>query len=244
MKKQLNNFKDSFKLNTDFLQIYIYDLLFYAIILPSLFFVQRLLSKRTSNLDLASIQDLASQSPAQISMVTAQLNSFMAVFIASVVFMIILVLAAWSLSRGLIYTKIMKKKFNIKYFLKFMLLNLILGVIFLLLLASFSVFIKISSFKILLVISALITVYLWAFTYIYFTKKNEIFYAIGKAVQAAPKIKTLFIPCLLILAVFIILTAVFSLLRITLSPYIALLILALFLTWARLYFVPEAEKIL
>ncbi len=244
MKKQLTTFKNSFKLNMNFLQIYIYDLLFYAIILPSLFFIQRILSKRTSNLDLASIQDLASQSPAQISMVTAQLNSFMAVFIASVLLMIIIILAAWSFSRGLIYTKILKKKLTLKYFLKFMLLNLIIGIIFLLLLASFSVFIKVSSFKILLVISALITVYLLTFTYIYFTKNNQIFYALGKSIQAVPKIKTLFIPCLLILAVFIILTAIFSLLKITLSPYIALLILTAFLTWARLYFIPEAEKVL
>jgi len=244
MRKQLINFKDSFKLNLDFLQIFLYDLLFHVIFLPLLFLTKKIISSKTQNLDLTSFQNIASQSAAQINMLTSQLSSLLTTLIISTVFLITLTLAAWSFSRGLIYTKILKKKLTLKYFFKFMLLNLILGIIILFSLASFTVLIKFSFFKILLVFAILITIYLLTFTYIYFTKKNQIFYAIGKSIQAIPKIKTLFIPCLLILVIFLIITLIISLLRLTLSPYIALLILTAFLTWARLYFIPEAEKVL
>ena len=103
IKKQLIDFKDSFKLNMSFLNIIIFDLLFPVITMPAIFLIRQFLVKKTQELDMSSLQQAAlSQSTEQIAALSAQANQYLTAIILSIAVMIIIMLAAWSLSRGLI----------------------------------------------------------------------------------------------------------------------------------------------
>ena len=250
MNKQLTLFKDSFKLDITFIKVIIFDLLFYVILIPSFFVVGILLNKWAQKMDLDMLnQQILTKSAEEIQALTSQVQSFIAILIITVVILVLIILAAWSLSRGLIYTTLLKKKLTKGYFLKFMLLNLIIGIVALILLIFFSVIVNAIPPAIYLFYAVvLIAGYLSVLMCVLFTKKNKIFNSIVKGFsEGAIKLKKLIIPCVLILVVFIILSLISFLLgraQLTITPYISLLIFVIFMAWARIYFVRQAEKVI
>lgn len=241
--KQLIDFKNSFKPNLLFLKVILFDLLFYLITIPTFIFIGNFLTKQTSKLDLTALeQQLISPE------LSSQVQHFFTIFILTIAAIVIITLAAWSLSRALIYTTILKKRLTLKYFFKFAALNLIFAIVALIILVFFGTLVAAAP-KIIYLFYAvvLIAAYFILLAYYFFTKKNEIFNAIGTALTiGATKLSQLFLPCLLILAVLAILsllTLLLSILGIIMPPFISLLIFTVFLAWARLYFIPQVEKI-
>ena len=83
--------------------------------------------------------------------------------------------------------------------------------------------------------------YFTSLIYIQFTKKNETFNSIGKGLElGAKKLKTLLLPGILIIAVWLIINKIESLLP--KSIYLSIIIFVVYMAWARIYFVNRVES--
>ena len=104
MKKQLIDFKDSFKLDAVFLKILLFDLLFYAVIMSSFAFIGFILKSQSDKVDLTALdpQYILQKSAEELQVVSAQIQNYFAIFIFTIILSIIIFLAAWSLSRSCI----------------------------------------------------------------------------------------------------------------------------------------------
>jgi len=251
LKKQLIDFKDSFKLKPNFLKIMLFDLLFYVITIASLFFFGFVISKYSEKIPAGMLNaDIFSRSPEELSLLASNMQGFYIAIIVSVIASIIITLAAWSLSRGLIYTNLLKKKLTPRYFFKLLGLNTLLAIIILILLVFLSVIVKIipaAGYVLLALI--LIAIYFITLIYIYFTKSDKLFKSIGTALSKGTKaIPKLIFPCFLIIVVYILINIISSLIKKALQAntatyIISLLIFIVFLAWARIYFTEEVSKV-
>ena len=248
MQKQLKDFIKSFKADKIFLNIILYDLIFYLIATVSFVLGGYALRTQVGKVDTSMLnQYILQRSPEEIQVLNSQMKAFFAVFILTILGVLIALLAAWSLSRGLMFTSILKKKFNKNYFLKFAGLNLIIGAAAVAVILLFSRFIEIPSVFYIFYAVVLILVYFIAMIYTYFTKKNnQIFNSIGKGLTIGiKKLKHMFIPLLLILAVFVILSFLnYGIQRYYQIKYLSIILLIIYSAWARPYFVSEAEKVM
>ena len=137
--KTLKEFTDSFKLGMIHLKVILFDLLFYAITIPFFYAAGFFLAKQAEkmNLDLLNNQ-LLSRSAEEIQALSSQVQGLFFILIGAIVVVLAVIISAWSLSRGLVYTTLLKKRLTKDYFLKFAGLNLVLGVVFIAVVALFS----------------------------------------------------------------------------------------------------------
>ena len=248
MKTYLNNFIKSFKVKGVFLNIILYDLIFYFLATVSFIFGGYLLRTEIGKVDMSILdQYIMQRSPEEIQMLSSQMKGFFAVFILIILALIIAVVASWSLSRGLMYTSILKKKFNRRYFLKFAGLSFIIGAVAVAMTILFSKFAEIIAVLYLFYLLLFIFIYFTALIYTYFTKtEHHIFSSIGKGLTLGiKKIKHMFAPSILIFAVFIALSFLnYGIQRLYTIKYLSILFLIIYSAWARIYFVSEAEKVM
>jgi hypothetical protein len=180
---QLETFKKSFKIDTTLIKIILFDLLFYAITIPSFILMGIFLNKKSQGIDLAALnQNILAKSAEEVQLLATQMQNYFISFIGAIILAIIIVLAAWSLSRGLIYTNLLKKRLTWKYFFKTMGLNLLFAIIAIILLVFFSVLVQaiMPSVNLFLLV-ALIIIYFIMLSMIYFTETGKVFKGIGKA---------------------------------------------------------------
>ncbi|MEE9525998.1 MAG: hypothetical protein V3V78_05325 [Candidatus Woesearchaeota archaeon] len=242
MKQRLVNFKDSFKFDITFLKILLYDMLFYAIVVPTLFLASYLMTSLMGGIDpnILTQEMIAAKSPA-IQAVASQMESVLVVAVITSILTILITLAAWSLSRGLIYTKLLKKKLTKKLFFKFAGSTFVLAILITNLLLVTSIVSKIISPYLLYAVILIITYFL-ILNFVALVKTNKIFCSIGDALSiGTKKLPKLIIPCILILVVFAVLSALILLTPLKSTKLIPLVIFALFMTWARIYFVSELK---
>ncbi len=146
----------------------------------------------------------------------------------------------------MIYTTILKKKLTKTHFLKAMGFNFIFGITALVITIFFTSIAKVLPYSssIFLLIFAIISYFLFII-YVYFTKTLKVFSSIGYGLSTGiKKLNKLAIPYLLIILVLAALTVLsFFIGRVRpLSSYFSLIIFVAFMSWARLYFIPEVEK--
>jgi len=248
LKKQLHDFKDSLKINLDFLQLLLYDLLFYAIAIPSAIIFGKLIANQTKTMDLTSLNQglLAQQATAELQSIMSQVGHLLLFFFIGLFLLIIIVLAAWALSRGLIYNKLLNKKLTKAFFFKFMAMNLLFGFFLAMIFFLLGTFVTVSKiFIIPFYASFFVCSYFITLTYIFFTKKVKVFEALGDSLSKGAAIfPKIWLPCLLILIMFMVLGAVNQIAtRLGAQQFIYILTLALYTCWARIYFVRAVEKI-
>lgn len=253
LKQELKLFLDSFKLKKNFLYIILYDLLFFIIAILFVKFFGGIIGKMSSNVDLSIVERvLISPSPAQTEILKATVNNVkMVIFGAMIAFTLylIIIIFIWSLSRGLIYTTLLNKKFDKKFYWKFLLLNLLFYIPLLILLFAFIYVIKeLPQAIYALFLILLIAVYFLALSYISFVKIGKVFKAVGNALEFGfTKIHKMIIPLILIIIIFVIMSLItaniIKILSFAIQPYVSLLIFIIYLAWARIYFVKVVEKI-
>jgi hypothetical protein len=250
IKKTLKDFVNSFKPNIIWLYIMMFDLLFYGISVLLIKSVGSYLSEKSAAINLP-VRDIAAMSAEQLKPLASHLQNFFIAIILLVILSFIIIMAAWSLTRGLIYSALLKKKFTKAYFKKFFLLNLFLTMPLAIILVFFTAIGLVLQgifyhYKYVYYLVILAVSYYLAINYISFTKKNKVFDSIAKSLEfGIKKLHKLLLPCLLILIVSIMLPAVISLIPIPLTamPLISLIAFVLFMAWARIYFIQEAEKV-
>lgn len=268
MKNQIKKLKESFSLNKQFLVSYLYDILFYIIILPCFFISFYILSSASSNIDSSLLENIASLAPEKAQIIISQWYSLVALSLALALLLFIIASAAWSLSRSLIYTSMLKEKFSLNYYIKFFLLNIfyLLKFIFFFIipLACFTSVITIvigpgeafaKFITLVMMIAVLILSYFISLSYIIFTKNKEkkIFKSwTGSLDTGIANIKRFLFPSAVIFIFFAIIGVIISNMpllteRISLSPFISVILIALiftlFTTWARRYFIMETENL-
>jgi len=268
MENKFKNLKESFILNKEFLITYIYDLLFYIIILPCFGVSFFMLSSVSSNIDVSLLEKAASLAPEKAQVIISQWYSLVVLSLALALLLLLITAAAWSLSRSLIYTRMLKEKFSFNYYLRFFLLNIfhLLKAIFFFIipLACFTSVITIiigpgeifaKFITLVMMIAVLLLSYFISLSYIIFTKNKEkraIKSWLGSLSTGVPNFKKFLFPSTVIFIFFAIIGVIISNMpllteSINLSPILSIiliaLIFALFTTWARRYFVIEAEHL-
>ena len=243
LKKELMQFLNSFKLKFNFIQILLYDLLFYAIIVPSLLFIPNFLNKQGAKIDqsLLTQEAIMKATEVELQLFYSQLRNLVIAAVVGIAALLLIALLAWSLSRGLIYTKLLKKKFTSKYFKKFIGLNLVLGIALLVITPFLATLLKVQLIYLSLAI-LLIIAYFTTMIYIQFTKNNLIFASIGDGLSfGAKNILKLIIPIILIIIVgYILMKVSYNLPEISFAP---LILVAAYMAWLRIYFINKVNQL-
>lgn len=164
--------------------------------------------------------------------------------ILAILFLLIFYLI-WSLFKGLIYTRMMNKRFTMKYFIKKYLLNMMWITSWLIILVGTLLIIKLEVMPYMFWILVMLMFHLTIILYIRFTEKNKIFTSIKLAFKTGiKKIHYFILPYLLIFVAFFIVSGISYLgtyLHSIISLTITIILLLLFLAWSR-YYIIETVK--
>ncbi len=266
LNNQISLFKKSFKLDKKrFFSVIIFDSLFILVSYIALFLCGMWLNSsasKISGLDLTTLTENAVND-------LAALKSFYYGVIVCLILLIIFLFFTWSFFQGFIWTTILKKKFDLDYFKKFLLLNLaciplsiillFIAVIFLRFFNSIFLFFSITGLNKSLVMLILLILFTFVFLpillylinfisilYFYFTNKKKILYSFKNTFNiAVKKIHLLYIPCLIMSLVLVLLSVITIPLNIF-PEWITSLFLLIFLifysAWIRFYIAAVIAK--
>ena len=266
INNQINLFKKSFKLDKKrFFSVIIFDSLFILVSYITLFLWRIWVSSsasKISGLDLATLTENALQE-------LAALKSFYYGILICSLLLIIFLFFAWSFFQGQIWNTILKKKFDLNYFKKFLLLNLaciplsiilfFIAVIFLSFFRSIFLFFSTTGLNTSFIMFILLILFTFVFLpiilylinfisilYFYFTKKNKILDSFKNTFNiAVKKIHLLYAPYLIMSLVFVLLSVITIPLNIFpewLTSLFSLIFLIFYAAWIRFYIAAVIAK--
>jgi len=259
LTNQINLFKKSFKLDKKrFFLVMVFDLLFILVSYIALFLWSIWVSSSASRISGLELEMLTENALEEL----AALKSFYYGTLVCSLLLIIFLFLAWSFFQGFIWNTILKKKFNLDYFKKFLLLNLtcipLSIIIFFIAVICFGFFKSVFLFFsttgvntglvmfillvlftfILLPIMLYLVNFIWIL-YFYFTKKNKILDSFKNTFDVGvKKIHLLYIPCLIMSLVFVLLAVItipFNIFPAWLSSLFSLIFLVIYAVWMRFY---------
>lgn len=266
----LDRIKDSLKPTKECFKIFGFDILFYAILIPSFALFTYIINSFTENIDTSLLSEqIIYESPEMIQALNSSLQSLLIAFISGGIIFFILAVLGWSISRGLCYSKLLKKKFNKEYLIKLFFMNLFYAVFigliiilpFLALISSINAILqggRILAYIVLIISNVVLFLiaYMISTSYIIMTKKDtKIFESIGKAItKCAKNLKNIYKEGIIIIVATMIITAV--LLRVQnyivfnttqnagaiITMIVTIIFLATTSTWARNLFVKKMEE--
>lgn len=248
--KPLELLKESLKPTKECQMNFLADALFYLILAPSFMLFSYIINKQADMVDKSLLNEqILYQAPEKINQLNQSLEALLIVLIAAGLLLLLVAVVSWSLSRGLAYTQLTKKKFTKDYFIRFSLMNLLYFILVsLIVVLPFVLFISSIQFMlsqgpvlaytilIVMILSSLLISYLINLSYAIFTLKNNlILSSIGNSIiKSANIIKEIWPTCLIISIIFILLGIIINIIPI---KWISLVIFIGFTAWARRYFV-------
>ena len=230
----INSFK---KINLKFFLILAFDILFYFIFMQIGNFFLKIIEKKAANVDLT--QNLLGLNQQAASGLLTSLRGFSFFLILSAILFLVLVVINWSVFKGLIWTTTTNKKFNFKFFKKFLLLNLIWLPSWFLLIFLFAIITTPTTAPIFMIITTIIAFYFTNILYPLFLKDNKLSKIKEAFKLGIEKIHHFIVPYAVIGVLFYIISKLHSLIAadIGLNPNVFFGILLIFITWLRYYFV-------
>src|SRR3989344_6848933 len=165
----INSFK---RINLRFFLILAFDILFYFILMQTGNFFLKIIEKKAANVDLA--QNLLGLDQQAASGLLTSLRGFFFFLIISAILFLVLEAINLSVFKGLIWTATANKKFNFKFFKKFLLLNLIWLPSWFLLIFLFAVIINPETSPIFMMIILGMAFYFNNILYPMFLKENKL----------------------------------------------------------------------
>jgi len=270
LTNQIDIFKKSFNIDKKrFFSVMLLDLLFILVSYIALFLWSSWIISSASRISGLELEMLTENALEQL----AALKSFYYGILACSLLLIVFLFFAWSFFQGLIWSTILKKRFSLGYFRKFLLLNIacipLSIVIFFTAVLCFwffksaFLFFSAASANPYLVMLALLVLFafillpimlylacvVWIL-YFYFTKKNKILNSFKNAFDVGlKKIHLLYVPCLIMSIVFVLLSVItipLNLLPAGLELLFLLIFLVIYTAWTRFYitaFVTKSERI-
>lgn len=238
-KKNYNLFINSFKsIDHKIFFIILSDLIFYVLTPIIGLGAANILENKAKSINIPL--DLSQLEVAGLESFASQISSFYYTLITVLIVLLLLVIINWTIFKGFAWGLVVKRKFTIKFFLRFFILNLIiLGsltlIIFLTAIVYQDAFLAIFMFILFLIYS-----YFGNIIYAKFTK-TPTYKTVKEAIKLSIKKIHHFI--FMFLIIIVIFTIIYNLLLFaTYLPYgigmsIMILMLLLFAAWARYYIV-------
>lgn len=246
IKKTFGLFIKSFKLKRNAIYVMLLDLAFFAfaaLVFYSFSFFIAAIARQMEGMNFANILYLSNEAMA------AQLSSVKLVLyklIAGGILIMLLLLLVYYITRYLIWSIILKEKYNLKKLLRFILLGLLWCLIFLIIAVLNFALIRQRGEAFYFVIIP-IFLYLTPILYISFLKSNKIWKSLKNSLKIGfKKIHLFILPVLLIAAAALILSMISYLvvyLGAIIQNIILLILLLAYLAWARQYFAEVVNKI-
>jgi len=270
LNDQISLFKKSFKIDKKrFLSVIIFDFVFILASYIVLFLCGMWLNSSASKISELDLTTLTENAVNEL----AALKSFYYGILVCSLLLIIFLFFAWSFFQGFIWNTILKKKFDLDYFKKFLLLNLAfipLSIIIFFMAAvcfwsfnSVFLFFPTTGLNKNLIMFILLVLFTFVFLpillyminfisilYFYFTKKSKILDSFKNTFDVAvKKIHLLYIPCLIMSLLFVFLAVItipFNILPVWLTSLVSFVLLVIYAAWARFYIavvIAELERI-
>jgi len=255
-KKEFSAFLKSFKVNKTLLYFAIVEIILIAILAGSLFSWAALLSPKSGAVSTAYSTVSGAEDLIGLSILAGTVKSFFIMLVFLSVLLLLIILFAFSISRLLVWSKLFKKRFKAKIYMKFTLLNLCYFLIWIPLIIIFILpvygmagnlgsnsGVGVYTFLIYLnVFLYLLIAYFGLFAYKSFIEHKKIYKAISESFKHGFKaIPKLIFPFLLVLITFIIFNLVasgLSLLGIAGNVIAAILLLYIF-SATRIYIISK-----
>ncbi|MBW2981349.1 hypothetical protein KY343_00585 [Candidatus Woesearchaeota archaeon] len=265
IKEKWKLFINSFKLKSNFIYIALYDLLFYSVMILFILF-SNILEKKSAAIDpdilskLTSAVNVTAAQTQELQQMAQSMQSFIYFLIFGIIFLTIAALLIYTLSRTLIWNNLLEKKFDLKKYLKFNVLNIvfavILGIILYIILRlrmSVMLFLVDISIDFALIVSSILFLiiftaisYFSSLLYINYTLKPEIFNSFSRTFKLIKNkfqnisYSYLFIFITAILASLI--ARIFWLVPFQIQQYSNIVIVILFAAWMRIYILNVIKK--
>ena len=256
MKKQ-NYFKNSWNLfvksfkdfDTRAIFIVLYDLIFFSIIYLSFIIFSKYIQNKSLKINIPLTEEIMQLPQTEISQISSQLNNFLWFIFIGIVLVALIIFIAACTFKGLIWLKITHKKFTIDFIKKFVLLNLIWTLIWIIPIIIIALVLKKDLLAPFLVIIAPLIMHFTNILHIFFihTKKLS---SIKRAFKIGIKKIYLFIlPYILMLIIFLIISQSYWLYNFmpgNIPFIIAIFVLLVYFAWFRIYLytiVKDIEKI-
>ncbi len=267
LNNQISLFKKSFKLDKKrFWLVVLLDFIFVVVSGIALFLWSNWVTNSALKIHGLDLTILTEDAVNELAL----LKSFYYGTLIYSILLIIFLFLAWSFFQGFIWNTILKKKFNLDYFKKFLLLNLAciplfiilyflavicLGFFDLVLLffstsglnTSLAMFILLILVSFIFLPALLYMINFISIIYIYFTKKNKILDSFKSTFDiAVKKIHLLYIPYLIISLVLVLLSVItipFNILPAWLTSLISFVLLVIYAAWARFYIAAVIVKL-
>ena len=229
IRAYLNSFR---RIDKDFLSVLLLNSLFFlstAGAVKLIEFVSRGQMEKMNRIDLSNI---AFQTEAQLKSTIASMKGFVVFLIAAAAVFVLFTILNWSFFQGIIHSILLKKKFNIKFFWKFLILNIIWALPWSILFFIILLGTKVTYFVFTFTICLLLFFHFSFILYILFTKNNKLA-NIKKAMKiGTAKIQYFILPYFFIFITFIILS---QLALLKLGNIIMLFIFIVFFSWWQYY---------
>lgn len=183
---------------------------------------------------IESIKNITSLSEEQLGQLAGPMQDVLISLTISIPLIIILTIALWSLSKGIIWNLVLKKKFSLNYFWKFSLLNIIWLLLWFIPSLFFLFSFKTTMAAFFLVFASAALLYSTPILFITFTKENIIFKSIKKTFKTAfGKIYYFIIPYTIIIFLILITPLiVWPIIYLSQKAYFAVFIIILFICLA------------
>jgi len=244
VKQNYINFVNSFKrIDLKIFLILLVDVLFYMVFIQIGKYFLNLLQDKATNIDLNSnILGLNQQ------VATGLLSSVRGFFIFAIfliILFLLLMIINWSLFKGFIWSITTNKKFNLNFFKRFFILNVLWVSIWFILILLFAFVIITQSAPIFMMVVLVVAFYFTNILYPLFLKShkiNEIKRAFKLGIK---KIHYFIIPYAIIVLIGFVISKAFSLFSINLivNQYISYIVGLILIAWMRYYFVEIVESI-
>lgn len=124
IKKQIIMYKDSFKSKNLWL-VMLLNIVFVSVAAALMKLARIISAPWIDKLDKVDLSNIVSQSEAQLQSTISTLRGFVLFAVIAAFLLTILLIIVWSFCQGMIYNILMKKKFTFRYFEKFILLNIV-----------------------------------------------------------------------------------------------------------------------
>lgn len=228
LKNNIKIYVSSFK-NKNILLVLILNLSFIIVTAALITLTKKISQPWIDKIQKVDLSNIVFQTEAQLQTIVSTLKGFILFAIFTAILFILLLITNWSLFQGIIYNILLKKRFNLKSFGKFLLLNIIWFIPWLILI--FIILFGAKYFITPTLILMLLFLHFSFILYILFTKNNKI--KIKQSLKIGTlKIHHFIIPYILIAITFIIISQL-NLLKIS---YLTIaFIYLIFFSWLQNY---------
>jgi len=231
LKNTLKTYANSFK-NKKILLVLAINILFILITTILIKLTKIISQSQLQKINEIDLSNIVSQTEAQLQATVSTLRGFALFAVLTAILFLLLLIINWSLCQGIIYNVLLKKKFSLKYLNKFLLLNIIwfipwLIIIFIVLFGG-----KIESFMIPTLIFLFLFLHFSLILYTLFTKNNKLSQIKKSLKLGITKFHYFIIPYIIITITFIILS---QLNLFNLNFIVIALVYLLFFSWLQNY---------